>query len=162
VPDTLHFLDHAHDTIASLSLRYNVPAPVLRRANNLTSDHLLVARRTIIVPGSHYRGGVSLSPRPIEGEEEEMRKGKIRRWMVATKVPEYDVAVFYLEQAEYDVEAAMEKYLDDERWERENPLDASSQTRVHGKGKGRATGAGSGQSIGDWRWARQRGLLWKT
>jgi hypothetical protein len=31
---------------------------------------------------------VSLSPRPLEGEEEELRKSKIRRWMVACKVAE--------------------------------------------------------------------------
>ncbi|KAI5928613.1 hypothetical protein F4810DRAFT_717165 [Camillea tinctor] len=122
--DILHFLNHAHDTVTSLSLKYNVPAPVLRRANNLTSDHLLLGRRTVVIPGSHYKGGVSLSPRPVEGEEEEARKGKIRRWMVACKVPEYDVAVFYLEQAGYDLELATETYFADEEWERTHPAKA--------------------------------------
>jgi hypothetical protein len=32
---------------------------------------------------------VSLSPRPVEGEEEERRKGIVRKWMVACKVSEY-------------------------------------------------------------------------
>lgn len=87
--DVLHFLDHEHDTLPSLSLRYGVPIPELRRVNGITSDHLLLARRTVIIPGSHYKGGVSLSPRPVEGEEEERRKSIIRRWMVTCKVSEY-------------------------------------------------------------------------
>jgi len=88
VEDVLHFLDHKHDTLASLSLRYGVPITALRRANNLTSDHLLLARRTVVIPGEFYKGGVSLSPRPIEGEDEERRKAIVRRWMVACKVSE--------------------------------------------------------------------------
>jgi hypothetical protein len=87
--DVLHFLDHEQDTLTSLSLRYGVPIPALRRVNNITSDHLLLARRTILIPGEFYKAGISLSPRPIEGEEEERRKAIVRRWMVACKVSEY-------------------------------------------------------------------------
>ncbi|KAI1393465.1 uncharacterized protein F4822DRAFT_14015 [Hypoxylon trugodes] len=123
--DTLHFLDHAHDTIPSLSLRYGVPASALRRANNITSDHLILGRRTVIIPGEYYKGGVSLSPRPIEGEEEEARKSKIRRWQVACKVHEYDVAVLYLEQAGYDLQLATEAFFADEEWERAHPVEAA-------------------------------------
>ncbi|OLN93929.1 hypothetical protein CCHL11_03487 [Colletotrichum chlorophyti] len=120
--DTLHFLNHDHDTIPSLSLRYGVPADILRRANNLTSDHLLHARRTVLIPGEYYPAGVSLSPRPVEGEEEELRKSRIRRFMTGCKVSDYDVAVLYLEQAEYDLAVAMEAYFADEAWEREHPV----------------------------------------
>ena len=87
-PDVLHFLK-PEDTLQSLSLAYTTPVGVLRRTNNLFSDHLLAARRTILVPGEYYKGGVSLSPRPVEGEEEELKKSKVRRWMVACKVAEY-------------------------------------------------------------------------
>lgn len=133
-PDVLHFLDHQHDTVASLSLRYGVPALALRQANNITSDHLLVGRRTVLIPGEYYKGGVSLSPRPIEGEEEELRKAKIRRFMTTCKVINYDIAVLYLEQATYDLATAVAAYLDDDRWEREHP-------REHqGKGKNPAQG----------------------
>lgn len=129
--DTLHFLNHDHDSISSLSLRYGVPAEALRRSNNLTSDHLLLGRRTILIPGEYYKGGVSLSPRPIEGEEEERRKGKIRRFMTSCKVSDYDIALLYLEQAGYDIEAATEAYLDDEMWEQQHP----HETRGKGKAK---------------------------
>ncbi|KAI0971096.1 hypothetical protein F4678DRAFT_461640 [Xylaria arbuscula] len=118
VEDTLHFLNHAHDSINSLSLRYGVPASALRRANNISSDHLIAGRRTVIIPGQYYKGGVSLSPRPIEGEEEEKRKARIRRWMMACKEHEYEVAVLYLEQAGYDVQLATDTYFADEEWER--------------------------------------------
>ncbi|KAI3395292.1 hypothetical protein diail_1490 [Diaporthe ilicicola] len=152
-PDTLHFVHPTDDTIPSLSLRYNVPAAVLRRHNNLTSDHLLSARRTVLVPGSHYPSGVSLSPRPVGGEEEEARKGRIRRWMVATKCAAYDVAELYLAQAGGDVGVAVERYRADEEWERLHPFDGGSSGK--GKGKGRV-GLGKG---GGGTWAAQAAFL---
>lgn len=87
-PDVLHFVDPNNDTTSSLSLRYGVPAEALRRTNGLYADHLLAARRTVLIPGEYYKGGVSLSPRPLEGEEEEIRKGKVRKFMVGCKVAE--------------------------------------------------------------------------
>ncbi|KAL7789917.1 hypothetical protein V8C37DRAFT_385516 [Trichoderma ceciliae] len=119
--DTLHFLDHEHDTVQSLSIRYGVPPAALRQRNNLTSDHLLVGRKTVLIPGEFYKGGVSLSPRPVEGEEEELRKGKIRRFMTACKVSDYDYALLYMEQASYDIDVAITAYMDDEAWERSHP-----------------------------------------
>ena len=86
-PDVLHFI-HPDDTITSISLAYGVPVAALRRINGLFSDNLLAARKTLLIPGEYYKGGVSLSPRPVEGEEEEVRRNKIRRWMVSCKVAE--------------------------------------------------------------------------
>lgn len=134
-PDTLHFL-HPNDTLPSLSLRYNVPLHILKRHNNLTSDHLLSARRTVLIPGSHYPSGVSLSPRPVEGEEEEARKAKIRRLMVGCKCAEYDVAELYLEQAGYDLGSAAERYLADEEWARAHPLESKKKGKENVKGGG--------------------------
>jgi hypothetical protein len=87
-PDVLHFVDPNNDSIRSLSLRYGVPADALRRTNKMYADHLLAARRTILIPGEFYKGGVSLSPRPLEGEEEEIKKTKLRKFMVQCKVSE--------------------------------------------------------------------------
>lgn len=87
--DVLHFVHPTDDTVNSLAIRYGVPQDALRRKNGIFQDHLLAGRRTILIPGEYYKGGVSLSPRPIEGEEEELRKSKIRKWMVACKVHEY-------------------------------------------------------------------------
>lgn len=48
----------------------------------------------------------------------------------------YEIALLYLEQAEYDLAEAIGVYQDDERWERENPLQGEG---VNGdlKGKGK-------------------------
>jgi len=123
-PDVLHFLS-PDDTLQSLSLAYSTPIPVLRSINNLFADHLLAARRTILVPGQYYKGGVSLSPRPIEGEEEELRRSKVRKWMVGCKVAEYDIALLYLQQADYNLEAAITAYKADEKWEKEHPMNSN-------------------------------------
>ncbi|KAL3425996.1 hypothetical protein PVAG01_02787 [Phlyctema vagabunda] len=129
--DVLHFLDHDIDSVTSLSLRYNVPINALRRVNGITSDHLLRARRTLLIPGEYYKGGVSLSPRPVEGEEEERRKAIVRKWQVACKVSEYEVALLYLKQNDYNLESAIEAYKEDEQWEKDHPMES-----VKGKGKG--------------------------
>ncbi|KAF1811762.1 hypothetical protein P152DRAFT_398815 [Eremomyces bilateralis CBS 781.70] len=129
-PDVLHFINADRDSMSSLSLQYNVPIQALRRANGLYSDHLLIARRTLLIPGEFYKGGVSLSPRPIDGEAAEARKAKIRRWMVACKVAEYDIAVLYMTQHDYDLDAAVHAFRDDARWELEHPM-----ARITGKAK---------------------------
>ncbi|QIW96364.1 hypothetical protein AMS68_001882 [Peltaster fructicola] len=128
-PDVLHFVA-PNDTINSLSLGYDVPANVLRKQNNIYADHLLHGRKTILIPGSHYKGGVSLSPQPLESEEEEIKKNKIRRWMVSCKVSEYDVALLYLKQAEWCLEDAIEAYREDEVWEKDHPRNDKSKGRL--------------------------------
>ncbi|EXJ94899.1 hypothetical protein A1O1_00017 [Capronia coronata CBS 617.96] len=123
--DTVHFVG-AEDSLQSLSLAYNVPVLVLRRHNGLYSDQLLAARRWILIPKSHYTGPpLSTPPDP----EEEERKTKVRRWMVATKCPDYNVASLYLKGTDYNLDLAVDAFRADEEWEKNHPL--------HGKGKGR-------------------------
>jgi len=129
-PDVLHFVDQNNDSILSLSLRYGVPADALRRTNNLYADHLLAARRTVLIPGEFYKGGISLSPRPLEGEEEEIKKTKLRKFMVKCKVAEYDVALLYLEQASYNLEQAITAYKADEDWEKTHSLEAAKKGKA--------------------------------
>ena len=86
-PDVLHFVEPS-DTISTLAIKYGVPAACLRQTNAIFSDHLLSARRTILIPGEYYKAGVSLSPRPVDGEEEEARKRKLHKFQVICKVPE--------------------------------------------------------------------------
>ncbi|MCJ1289018.1 hypothetical protein MMC34_000550 [Xylographa carneopallida] len=140
--DVLHFLS-PDDTLQSLSLAYSTPIPVLRSINNLFADHLLAARRTILIPGQYYKGGVSLSPRPVEGEEEELRRSKVRKWMVGCKVAEYNIALLYLQQTNYDLEAAIAAYKADEKWEREHPMNSNVKGKqAQGPGKRRIGGFG--------------------
>ena len=123
--DTVHFVG-TDDSLQSLSLAYKVPIPVLRQHNNLFSDQLLAARKWILVPKSHYTGPpLSTPPDP----EEEERKIKLRRWMVATKCADYNVAQLYLKGSDHSLEIAVEAFKADEEWEKSHPLE--------GKGKGR-------------------------
>jgi hypothetical protein len=101
----------------------------------------LAARKTLLIPGEYYKGGVSLSPRPLEGEEEELRKAKVRRFMIGCKVAEYDVALLYLQQADYDLDRAVVNFKADESWEKEHPLEAAR------RGKSKAS-----QSTGRRKW----------
>lgn len=145
----LHFLDHQSDTIQSLSLRYNIPAQLLRSFNRLGSDHLLVGRQTILIPrGEHHDNNrnkmKSLSPCPVPSEQESIRKSKIRRWMVTVKCPDYDVALLYLEQASYDLDAATDNYFADEAWERDHPFVPSSSSLGRRRDAGGKTRSGGG------------------
>ncbi|KAF6238488.1 hypothetical protein HO173_003456 [Letharia columbiana] len=135
--DVLHFLNPSQDSLLSLSLRYGVSQDALRRKNGLFADHLLAARRTILIPGEFYKGGISLSPEPMESEEEGIRKAKVRRWMVACKVSEYDIALLYLQQSDYNLGLAVEAYLADEKWEREHPMAGASKRGKTGQKPGK-------------------------
>lgn len=44
----------------------------------------------------------------------------------------YDVALLYLQQADWDLDLAVDAYQEDERWEKEHPLEAKEKAR---KGK---------------------------
>jgi hypothetical protein len=52
------------------------------------------------------------------------------------------VALLYLQQADYDLEGAVETFREDERWEREHPLEAAAKGkgRRHDLGRRRFTG----------------------
>ena len=41
----------------------------------------------------------------------------------------YDVALLYLQQAEWNLDTAVEAYKDDERWEKEHPLEARKRMK---------------------------------
>jgi len=123
--DTVHFVS-LEDSLPSLSIAYSVPIAVLRQHNNLYSDSLLTARKWVLIPRSHY-DGPSLSTPPDPEEEE--RKTKLRRWMVATKCADYAVATLYLKGSDYNLDIAVDAFKADEEWERRNPL--------KGKGKGK-------------------------
>lgn len=55
----------------------------------------------------------------------------------------YDVALLYLEQTDYNLEAAIEAYKEDERWEREHPLEGDK-----GKKKKSAANAAMRRFVG--------------
>lgn len=56
----------------------------------------------------------------------------------------YDVALLYLEQAGYDLDAAVNTYLMDELWEKEHPFTPASGGKLKQKLSGRRFGINSG------------------
>ncbi|EAQ90950.1 hypothetical protein CHGG_02885 [Chaetomium globosum CBS 148.51] len=153
-PYTIHHLRHpphpTPDSLTSLSLRYGIPAHILRQHNNLPNDadYLLAARHTLLIPTAYITNTTktgtttttdaaattttpnpnpSHSPFPVEEAAERERKVQIRRFMVACKEPDYDAAVVYLEASGHDFDAAVAWHRADAAWERANPnlLDGS-------------------------------------
>lgn len=60
----------------------------------------------------------------------------------------YDVALLYLEQAEYDLDKAVEAYQADERWEKEHPMGLDSTKGKRKQSLGRRRFAIGGGIIG--------------
>lgn len=56
----------------------------------------------------------------------------------------YNVALLYLEQSKYDLDAAVETHLADEKWEREHPMASSSKGKSKQKAERRILGLTTG------------------
>jgi hypothetical protein len=78
----------------------------------------LFTRQFVLIPGSHHPSGTSLSPHPLEDEEQQRKRGRVKRFMTTTKCTEWDVAGVYLEDEGWDVDRALERWFEDEAWER--------------------------------------------
>jgi hypothetical protein len=91
-----------------------------------------------------------LSPEPVPGSQEsedEEKKMKVRRWMVRTKCVDYDIAGVYLANEGWDLEAAVQRWKGDERWEIEHPMEGNGKGKEKRKGPGwRRVGISGGLS----------------
>lgn len=56
----------------------------------------------------------------------------------------YNFALLYLEQSKYDLDAAVETYLADDKWERDHPIASSSKGKSKQKPDRRGYGFTSG------------------
>jgi len=67
----------------------------------------------------------------------------------ASSVPmhlRYDIALLYLQQANYDLDLAVETYLADEKWERDHPMEGSSKDKARPQPRRRRIGMTTGFS----------------
>ena len=46
----------------------------------------------------------------------------MRRWMIATKCAEYNMAELYLKGSQYDLDIAVDAFKADEQWEKDHPM----------------------------------------
>lgn len=129
--DVIHHL-YPSETLSAVSLAYNVPLAVLRAHNNIASDHLIYARRMLSIPWSHYKGP-SKSAEPVGGFEESERKAKLRRFMTKTKCTDYKEAENYMADAEGDLEKALNRWAEDEAWEKAHPMPETATASARGK-----------------------------
>jgi len=95
----------------------------------LYSDNLLLARQTMLIPGQYYQGP-SHSATPPDGEEEETRKSKLKRFQTKSKCVDVKMAEVYLDNAGWDEQKALDEWREDEKWEME-------QKSKDAKGKGK-------------------------
>lgn len=72
--------------------------------------------------------------------------GKANRLSSVSRHLRYDIALLYLQQANYDLGNAVESYLADEKWEREHPIEGSSNGRASQKPGRRKFGVMTGLS----------------
>jgi len=56
----------------------------------------------------------------------------------------YDVAVLYLEQTDYDLDTAVENYKEDEKWEKEHPMESVKGKRSKDHSRKRTLGTANG------------------
>ena len=56
----------------------------------------------------------------------------------------YDIALLYLQQSNYNLDLAVETYLEDEKWEKEHPMVGSSKGKISPKPGRRKAGLRTG------------------
>lgn len=71
-------------------------------------------------------------------------------WSLAPSL-RYDVALLYLEQSSYDLDAAIQAFKDDERWEKEHPMDDKGKNKKTARNTGMRRFVGSAANGGSSR-----------
>ncbi|KAJ3152457.1 hypothetical protein HDU86_005638 [Geranomyces michiganensis] len=168
------------DTLFGLSLKYNVPVSrtaiqtanpfftqpltdflpflpstsytqisAIRRANSLFSDTTLPARSKLFIPLS-TTAAQSLSPHPSAQDE---HKRLVKRFQLVAKCVDADEAWSYMRQNEFVLEAALEQWWGDVKWEKENAGRKAGKANSSSIGSGGSGGNGNGG-----KWKKGKGL----
>lgn len=110
------------DTLAALALRYGTTTAALRKLNRLANDTMLYAKTELLVPCRDK----ALLPAPAPEEEKEREAALLRNKMFNTFMRKTfaseETTTYYLSLHEFDLEAALVDFFDDELWEREHPM----------------------------------------
>ena len=117
------------DTMTGLSLRYNVTIDEIRKVNHLIySNASLQTHRAVLIPVKPTTRIAPPAPPTIEEQRDDAQKICIKRWQMRTKDTSRNLGRYYLEQVDWDVEAAIRNWQLDNDWEKQNPVN-------RGKGK---------------------------
>lgn len=74
-----------------------------------------------------------------------MRRHTANAWRSIPPKYRYDVAVLYLKQADYDLDAAIHAYKEDEEWAEKNPMHKAKAPARTRNGRFRIGGGLTGQ-----------------
>ncbi|KAI9030275.1 hypothetical protein DFJ74DRAFT_464401 [Hyaloraphidium curvatum] len=111
----LHWVQ-ATDTLVGLSLKYGVSVESIRLTNKLYGSSIF-ERGYLLVPVTNWTG-----PTHSVRSEEDERKALVKRFQLLAKCVHPEEALSYMLRFDYDLDAALEAYWADARWERENPF----------------------------------------
>lgn len=126
----MHYLA-ATDTLAGLSLHYNVAPAELRAHNRLFADTDLAGRPFLRIPRGTY-AGAGLRPAPDAGAA---RKAAVKRFQLATKCVDAEMARVYVAAADGRVDEAAAAWRRDEAWVREQEQREQRGRDAVGRGK---------------------------
>ncbi|KAG5459560.1 MAG: hypothetical protein BJ554DRAFT_25 [Olpidium bornovanus] len=114
------------DTLVGISLKYGVSA--IRRVNALFADDVC-ARQFLFIPD------VDFSHQPVPSDPDAEKKAAVKRFQIISKCTDPYEAKAYVEGADFDINAALQQYWSDARWEKENPplSSPSSSSRLRSK-----------------------------
>eukprot|EP01117_Protostelium_nocturnum_P008107 TRINITY_DN2889_c0_g1_i1.p1 TRINITY_DN2889_c0_g1~~TRINITY_DN2889_c0_g1_i1.p1 ORF type:complete len:293 (+),score=130.13 TRINITY_DN2889_c0_g1_i1:120-998(+) len=99
------------DTMLGLSIKYNVKAEDIKRANKLTRDGDLITRLFVLIPNA------AIETPPIQTQQKLSKKQLIQKFIEKTNCPPSE-ASFYLEGSNFDLEEAIKDFNEDESWEK--------------------------------------------
>ncbi|CAG8450866.1 13533_t:CDS:2 [Ambispora gerdemannii] len=109
----IHYV-RKEDTLPGLAFKYGIGISDIRRANRLFDDNIF-ARTSLIIPNYF---GPSLSEK--QSKEDEL-KTLIKRFQLRSKCVDPTEAKYYMEQSNYNIDAATQAYRDDVLWEMQHP-----------------------------------------
>jgi len=116
--NVIHYISN-RDTLVGLSLKYNVSVDEIKRANKMFSNNIHEHEK-LIIPGVKHLPK-SMSDMSDEMKQERYRQRVTKRFQLVTKCVDPAEAQFYMEDNDYSLDTAVQKYLDDLKWEKEHP-----------------------------------------
>jgi len=111
------------DTLQGIALRYGVTTRELRDENMLTTTAHLHERAALKIPIKRNNApSQDIDPRELKAI---MERRLVARFMKETRTKERSEALFYLEETNFDVNAATQLFFDDGVWAHEHPCPKS-------------------------------------
>jgi len=110
------------DTLSGLSIKYKVSASQIKEVNHLFHDRIH-ERTALKIPINHTP---TFSERETMGLEELLKTRLVSRFRRKTSIKTTQEALYYLEEANMDIEKAFDAWAEDYSWEKNTKLEFKS------------------------------------